>query len=89
MGGHTIFHLALLLTGLMVLGFHDEPSKADVILTVNALRIAHALDILFAILKFLGSAPKHFVKHRFSFRVFDTIKLFVYLGSILYAIFHE
>jgi hypothetical protein len=92
MGGHTIFHFALLVAGLVVLGFPEVDAgkkNEDIILTMNLLRLSHALDIFFAILKFLGSAPHNYVKHRFSFRVMDTVKLFVYVGSVMYAIFHE
>lgn len=56
---------------------------------INQFRLAHSIDIFFAIIMFLFSAPKHFHKYRFTFRVFDTIKLFVYMGAILYAIFFE
>jgi len=90
MGGHTIFHLALLFSSLIILGFPDEKKETkNTMSTINQLRIAHGLDIFFAIIKFLGSAPHHFQKHRFTYRVCDSIKLFFYIGSIMYAIFHE
>jgi hypothetical protein len=92
MGGHTIFHLALLFAGLIVLQFPskgDDDNINDTIDTINMLRIAHGLDLFFALLQFLGSSPKYYHMHRFSFRVMDTIKLFIYLGAIMYAVFHE
>lgn len=90
MAGHTIFHVALLVAGVFNIGFHavDEKNE-DTIFTINYLRVAHGIEIFVAILKIIGHSPELFAKHRFTLRVFDTIKLFVYLGSILYAIFHE
>ena len=61
----------------------------DCIDTINMLRIAHGLDLFFAIIQFLGSAPHYYHKHRFTYRVLDTLKLFLYLGAVMYAIFHE
>ena len=102
MGGHTIFHLALLIAGMIVLGFQSkdgipEPDSKtgkphavwDSIDSINMLRIAHGLDIFFAIIQFVGSAPHYYHKHRFTYRVLDTLKLFIYLGAVMYAIFHE
>jgi len=92
MGGHSIFHLSLLCAGLIVLGFPetgDDENINDTIYTINMLRIAHGLDLFFAIIQFLGSSPQYFQKHRFTYRVLDTVKLFFYLGAVMYAIFHE
>ena len=90
MGGHTIFHLGLLLAGFIVLGIPEKNDiNEDLVFTVNMLRLSHGIDIFVAILKFLGSSPEAYAKHRFSLRMFDTIKLFVYVGSVMYAIFHE
>lgn len=61
----------------------------DCIDTINMLRIAHGLDLFFAIIQFVGSAPHYYHKHRFTYRVLDTLKLFLYLGAVMYAIFHE
>jgi hypothetical protein len=57
--------------------------------TLNLLRAAHALDIFFSILKILGSTPKNYAKHCFTFKILDTIKMFFYLATIIYAIYHE
>lgn len=67
MGGHTIFHFALLFASMIVLGFvtpnkgeavtKKEKALEDSILVINQLRIAHGLNIFFSIIKFLGSAP--------------------------------
>lgn len=53
------------------------------------LRVAHAVDIFFGILKVLGSTPKNYAKHCFTFKILDTIKMFFYLATIIYAIYHE
>ena len=53
------------------------------------LRVAHAIDIFFAILKFLGSSPAAYAKHCFTYKIFDTVKMVFYLGCILFAVFHE
>ena len=91
MGGHTIFHLSLLFASLIVLWIpqSEDAHLKDTIETINQLRIAHGLDIFIAIIKFLGSAPHFFHKHRFSYRVLDTVKLFFYIGSVMYAIYHK
>ena len=90
MGGHTIFHIALLVASLLLLGFpEDTKGIKNTLKVINQFRVAHGIDIFFAIIMFLGSAPQHFHKYRFTFRVLDTVKLFVYMGAIMYAIFHE
>jgi hypothetical protein len=90
-GGHTVFHFGLLLTSLVSLGFPDKVTSenSDYLFTVNLLRVAHAIDVFFAILKFLGSSPEAFAKHCFTYRILDTVKMFFYLSFIMYAIFHE
>lgn len=89
-GGHTLFHLALLVTSLISLQFPAETAaNADFLYTVNMLRVAHALDVLFAVLKFLGASPKEYAKHCFTFKILDTVKMFFYLGAAMYALFHE
>ena len=91
MGGHTIFHLSLLFASLIILWIpqSDDAQLKDTIETINQLRIAHGLDIFIAIIKFLGAAPHFFHKHRFSYRVLDSVKLFFYIGSVMYAIYHK
>ena len=53
-GGHTLFHVALLTTSLILLQF-PEPTDAneDFLYTVNVLRIAHAVNLIFGIFKFI------------------------------------
>ena len=90
MGGHTIFHVALLIAGIIILGFPDESAEnKNTLLVVNLLRVSHGLDIIIAIFKYAGSSPSAYAKHRFTLRAFDTMKLFTYVGSALYTIFHE
>jgi hypothetical protein len=89
-GGHTVFHLTLLIVSMIGLGFPKETEEnADFHYTINLLRIAHGIDVFFAILKFLGSSPEAFAKHCFTYRIMDTVKMFLYLSFIMYAIFHE
>ena len=102
MGGHTIFHVALLVASILLLWFPSLPEQMklkgqeekkkqfdETLKVINLFRLAHSVNVFFAIIMFLLSAPKHFHKYRFTFRVFDTTKLFVYMGAILYAIFFE
>ena len=90
-GGHSIFHFALLVVSLTILGFPEEETKEneEYLYTINYLRVAHGIDLLFAILKLLGSTPKSYAKHCFTFKIMDTFKMIVYTGSIIFAIFHE
>lgn len=91
-GGHSIFHFALLIVSLVVLSFPEggeNKENKEYLYTINLLRCAHAVDVFFGILKFLGSTPKNYAKHCFTFKILDTIKMFFYLCSILFAIFHE
>lgn len=89
-GGHTLFHTVLLVVSLINLGFPlKTKANEDYLYTLNMLRIAHTIDICFAILKFLGSTPKSYPKHCYTFKLLDTLKSFFYLGAIIYGIFHE
>ena len=90
-GGHSVFHLALLVVSFVILGFPEEVNNKneEYLQTVNMLRVAHGIDVFFAILKFLGSSPSAYAKHCFTFRIFDTIKMIIYLGVVMFAIFHE
>ena len=89
-GGHTVFHFALLMTSLVALGFPEVTyENTRFVKTVNLLRVAHAIDVFFSILKFLGSSPEAFAKHCFTYRIMDTVKMFIYLSFIMYAIYHE
>lgn len=90
MGGHTIFHVALLVAGIIILWFPEQTARnEDTVLVINLLRGVHAFDIVVAILRQLGSSPKLYAKHRFTLRMLDTMKLFAYIGSAMYTIFHE
>ena len=90
-GGHSVFHFALLIVSFLILGFPEtvDSYNEEYNKTVNLLRVAHAIDWFFAILKFLGSSPQAYSKHCFTYKILDTIKMVFYLGAILYAIFHE
>ena len=89
-GGHTLFHTVLLLVSLLNLGFPAKTkANEEYLYTLNMLRVAHAIDICFAILKFLGSTPKSYPKHCFTFKLLDTLKSFFYLGAIIFGIYHE
>ena len=90
-GGHHAFHLSLLITSFIVLGFPEkcEEDCTEFLKTVNLLRIAHGIDVFFAILKFLGSSPKAYAKHCFTYKIMDTVKMVFYLGCIMFAIYHE
>jgi hypothetical protein len=81
----------LFIVSFIVLGFPDEKNKAneEFVDVVNMLRVAHAIDVFFAILKFLGSSPAAYAKHCFTYRILDTVKMVIYLGTVMYAIFHE
>ena len=90
-GGHSVFHIALLIVSIVVLGFPTtvDDYNWEYNHTVNLLRLAHTIDWFFAILKFLGSSPQAYMKHCFTYKILDTIKMVIYLGAVLYAIFHE
>ena len=90
-GGRTVFHFALLSVSLIVLGFptNTNEKNQEFFSAVQYLRIAHGVDVFFAIIQFLGSSPNTYVKHVFTYKVMDSLKMFGYLGAILFAVYHE
>ena len=86
-GGHVVFHVALLIGGIFVIRFPEANDKnRQLLLLIDWFRAAHVLNVLYMIVDYCLSAPDKFAKFMFTQKLFETISMFSYFVVAMYAL---
>jgi hypothetical protein len=86
-GGHVVFHVALLMASLLII---QEPKRTDLnknfLDYIEMYRVAHLVNIVYKMFDFCLSSPTKFNKYMFSQKMFETISMFLYFLVAMYSI---
>jgi len=86
-GGQFVFHVSLLAGNLIVVGL---PAMTDQNAWFVALaywfRGAHLVNILYTLVDWCLSEPRHFAKYMFTRKLLETMSMFTYLVVAMYAL---
>lgn len=86
-GGHVVFHVALLAGSLFVIRFPDEDAhNKELLQLVNLFRAAHVVNVVYKAVDYCLSAPDKFAKFMFTQKLFETFSMFSYFVAAMYAL---
>ena len=87
-GGHVVFHVALLIASIIVIRFpkEDENNK-ELIDFIGMFRIAHAVNVVYKAIDYMLSSPDKFAKYMFTQKLFETISMFLYFVVAMNVIY--
>ena len=86
-GGHVVFHVALLIASIIVIQFPEVTEENKQFLEfINMFRIAHATNIVYKFIDYLLSSPVKFNKFMFTQKTIETISMFMYFLCAMYAL---
>lgn len=86
-GGHIVFHVALLIGSVFVIRFPDtDKDNKDLLELINLFRAAHLLNVAYKCVDYCLSAPDKFTKFMFTQKLFETISMFSYFVVSMYAL---
>ena len=86
-GGHVVFHVALLIGSIFVVKFPEDTEKNHMLLClINYFRMAHGAKIIYKIIDYALSSPEKFAKYMFTQKLLETISMFSYFVVAMYAL---
>ena len=86
-GGHVVFHVALLMASLIVIRFPERTAVNEHYLDIiEMFRMAHGANIIYKCLDYCLSAPDKFEKYMFTQKLIETVSMFAYFIVSMYAL---
>ena len=86
-GGHVVFHVGLLVASLLIIQFPERTEANTHFLDyINYFRLAHGVNVLYKALDYCLSAPDKFAKFMFTQKMLETISMFAYFITAMFAL---